>query len=217
MEIIDLTYSIHEKMLTFAAPWHPKVMIKQLGRLDVEGRETRQISFGTHTGTQVDAPLHFIKNGKSIDMISLDKLVGPVTIVDFSDLGEGAIVTKEMLEHNQINKKMIFKFGWSDKWNTEKFYSDWPHFSLDAAKYLLEHNIEFLGIDTPSPDDPNQKLDGGEGDSPIHKLLLADDVVIVEYIANLGHVKDYIGWNIAALPLKIQGADGSPARVFIFR
>lgn len=59
-KIVDLTHSIKEGMTTFDAHWHPFVSIKQIGRIGFEGRETREITFGTHTGTHVDAPLHFI-------------------------------------------------------------------------------------------------------------------------------------------------------------
>ena len=63
-KIIDLTHTIEEGMTTFESSWHPLVSIKQLGRFGFEGRETRKLTMGTHTGTHVDAPLHFIKNGK---------------------------------------------------------------------------------------------------------------------------------------------------------
>ena len=74
MEFIDLSYNIEEGMLTFHTHWHPKVSIEQMGEIEKEGRESRKIIFGTHTGTHVDAPLHFIKNGNSIDKIPLEKL-----------------------------------------------------------------------------------------------------------------------------------------------
>ena len=104
-QIIDLTYDIEEGMTTFNAPWHPTVSIKQMGRIGMEGRETRKLSLGTHTGTHVDAPLHFIKNGTSIDKIPLSKLIGDITIIDYSSLEENKQITKEMLEKNKISKK----------------------------------------------------------------------------------------------------------------
>ncbi|MDP6560837.1 MAG: cyclase family protein, partial [Candidatus Binatia bacterium] len=76
-EIIDLTFPIHEGMQTFPVHWHPVVEITQLGRLDVEARETRKMVLGTHTGTHMDAPRHFIEGGKTIDEVTLDILVGP--------------------------------------------------------------------------------------------------------------------------------------------
>ena len=106
-QIIDLTYKIEEGMLTFAAPWHPPVSIKQMGRLNIEGRESRKISFGTHTGTHIDAPLHFIQDGITIDQIPLEKLIGDVTIIDFSNLLKNQAITKEMLEEKPLSKKIL--------------------------------------------------------------------------------------------------------------
>lgn len=203
-------------MLTFNAPWHPLVSIKQLGRIAVEGRESRKISFGTHTGTHVDAPLHFIKNGKSIEKIPLQKLLGEITIIDYSHLKKNDNVTKEMLNKIKITKKMLFKFGWGKYWGTKKFYVDYPHFTTDAAEYLVSKKVQLIGYDIPSPDNSRTKL-GSVEDSKIHKILLKNDVILVEYLANLDNVKEYDGWNIVVMPLRIVGADGSPARVLIFK
>jgi len=220
-EIIDLTYDLEEGMITFNAPWHPPFSITQLGRHDFEGRETRKVTFGTHTGTHTDSPLHFIKRGKSIEKIPLDKLIGEVTIVDFSQLGDNEAVTKKMLSDITITKRMLFKFGWGKCWNTKKFYQDYPFFSKEAAEYLVSLNVELIAMDTPSPDDSRIKLSGdvlgSDKDSPIHKIFLSNEVILVEYVANLDKVNDYTGWNIIVLPLRIKGADGSPARICIYK
>lgn len=223
MKFFDLTYDIHEGMLTFNAHWHPKVTITQMGHHEVEGRETKSITFGTHTGTQVDAPLHFIKGGKSIEQVPLEKLVGPVTILDFSHLGkiENGEVTKEMLQGKNLGKKVLFRFGWGKHWNTPKFYSGYPFLAEDTARYLVTAGVEMVALDTASPDDGRIKLAGNvlgsEKDSPVHKILLSAGIALVEYVANLDKLDDLEGWNIAALPLRIRGGDGSPARVYLFK
>lgn len=220
-EIIDLTYDMEDGMTTFSAPWHPRFSLTQMGRHGFEGRETRKVSFGTHTGTHTDAPLHFVKNGKSIEKVPLDKLVGEVTIVDFSHLEDNETITKEMMASINITKRMLFKFGWGKYWGTRKFYKDYPFFSKGAAEYLVSKNVELIAMDTPSPDDSHIKLEentlGSDKDSPIHKIFLNNGIALVEYIANLDKVKDYEGWNIIVTPLRIKGADGSPSRVFIYR
>lgn len=216
-EIIDLTYNIEEGMLTFNAPWHPHVSIKQLGRIGLEGRETREITFGTHTGTHMDAPLHFIKNGGSIEKIELSNLIGDVSIVDFSTVTYENPVTKEMLEQIKISERMIFKFGWGIHWGDSQFYADWPYFTKEAARYLVDNGMKVMGLDTPSPDDCKNKL-GTDEDSPIHKILLGQNIVLVEYLANLDLVDaSFTDWNLIALPMNLKGADGAPARVCIYR
>lgn len=215
-KFVDLTYNVEEGMTTFNAPWHPRVSIEQLGRHGFEGRETRKIRLGTHTGTHVDAPLHFIKGGKSVDEIPLDKLIGEVTIIDFSYLKDNEPVTKDMLDNILITKRILFKFGWGKYWNNKKYYVNYPFFTKESAEYLVSRKVQMIALDTPSPDDSRIKF-GGDEDSPIHKILLGKGIILVEYIANIENVNDYNGWNILVMPLKIKGADGSPARVCIYK
>lgn len=215
-EILDLTYNIEENMTTCYMPWHSKVKIEQLGRHNIEGRETRRVILGTHTGTHIDAPLHFLKKGKSIDQIPLNLLVGDVSIIDLSFLNENQAVTKEILLKIKITPKMIFKFNWSRNWESDKFYKGYPFFSFEAASYLIQKGVKLVAMDTPSPDDSRIRL-GSEEDSKIHKLFLKNNVILIEYLNNLEKLKNCKGWKIIAMPLKIKGADGSPARVCIYK
>jgi arylformamidase len=220
-QIIDLTYPIHEGMTSFAAAWHPGVSITQIGRHGFEGRETRKISFGSHTGTHVDAPLHFVSQGLSIDSVSLKILFGEISILDFSHLGKNEAVSYKMLTKIKFKKRILIKFGWGKYWNSKYFYKDYPYISKEAAQYLIKKGVIMIGMDTPSPDDSRIQLSGeilgSESDSPIHKLFLRNNIILVEYIANLDLIKSYAGWNIIAFPLKLKGVDGSPARVCIFK
>jgi arylformamidase len=219
-EIIDLSYEINENMLTFSAPWHPKVEISQLGKISEVGRETRKLTLGSHTGTHVDAPLHFIKNGNSIDSIPLSALLGPVTIINFTHLSENECVTVEMLTKIKVTKRIIFNFGWGKYWATDKFYKNYPFFSAEAVQYLISKKVKLIGLDTPSPDDGRIDIKGvlnTPKDSPMHKLFLLNKVILVEYLANLDTIKDTKNWNICVMPLKIKGGDGSPARICLFR
>lgn len=216
-KILDLTYCIEEGMTTFGAPWHPLVSIQQVGRHGFEGRETRKVEFGTHTGTHMDAPLHFVSQGAGIDAIPLERMVGEVAIVDFSHLKENEAITRGMLENIPIMKRMLFRFGWGRHWNTKKFYRDYPFFSTEAAEYLVSKKVEMVCMDTPSPDDSRAKLGGGDEDSPVHKIFLRNGVVLVEYVANLDKVDPLPGWSIIVLPLKIKGADGSPVRACLYK
>lgn len=220
-KIIDLTYDIEEGMTTFDSNWHPKVSITQIGRLNFEGRETRKITCGSHTGTHIDAPLHFINNGVSIEKISLNKLIGDVSIIDFSNLKKNDVVTADMLKKYSLKKKILFNFGWGKYWNCKKFYKDYPFFSIDAANYLVDFELDLIGMDTPSPDDSRIQLDGdmlgSSSDSPIHKIFLNNGIILLEYVANLDSIINLNNWNIVVMPLKIKGSDGAPARVCVYK
>ncbi|KAA0205576.1 cyclase family protein [Candidatus Uhrbacteria bacterium] len=219
--IVDLTYEMYAGMPTFNAPWHTKIEIEQMGTIETVGRETRKLTIGTHTGTQIDAPLHFIPNGMPIHRVPLDRMFGRVQIMDCSDLGENEELAIDRIAGNIKEKKVLFRFGWSKYWETDKFYNGYPFISEAAAKYLVDLNVDLVGFDTPSPDDSRTVLRGdilgSHRDSPIHKILLGAGIPLLEYLANLDSVTDLEGWALAAVPLKIRGADGSPARAFLFR
>lgn len=213
MQLIDLTLTIDNECMTCNAPWHEKVEISRLGMLDEVGRNTSKFRLGSHTATHMDAPLHFFEGAASIDEVDLQKCIGPVTCVDMTHIKAGETVQLKDVEHLKVTERMLFAFGWYKNWKTENFYKGFPFFSEEAINYLVENGMVFMAMDTPSPDDGSaiQKLD----DSPMHKILLKKGVVIVEYL-NQTELIDYDkAYEIMALPLKIKGADGAPARVVL--
>ncbi len=215
-EYVDLTYPIRDGMPSFSAPWHATVEVKRLGRIEEVGRETRSIRVGTHSGTHVDAPLHFVHGGAGIDTIALEVLVGPVQIVDLTHVPFGAEVSAVELGPSHLSKRLILRYGWGCKWGGDAFYREVPYLSLEAADRILEEGVLLIGMDTPSPDSIG--LVGPlETDSPVHKRLLKAGVVVVEYLANLDSLPDLQGWTLVALPMLVAGGDGAPARVFLAR
>lgn len=106
MKIIDLTHAIQKGMPTFKAHWHTPVSITQMGRIEVEGRETRKLVLGTHTGTHVDAPLHFTPGGNTIDKLPLNRLIGDVSIIDFTHFTENQMVTCDDIAALTITDRM---------------------------------------------------------------------------------------------------------------
>jgi arylformamidase len=216
LDIVDLTYNLEAGMPTFTAPWHPAVTVSQMGHIDIEGRTTHSFTLGTHTGTHIDAPLHFIEHGKGIEAISLHKLIGPVSIVDCTHLEKNQVVTLDFLKQFPVTTRMIFKFGWEQFWKTPQFFQDWPFFTNDAAQYLVDNGLELIGLDTPSPDDSRIPFKS-EHDSQVHKIFLSHEVVILEYVANLSNVTQLDGWTLIVMPLKLKGLDGAPSRVCLIR
>ncbi|MBF0611766.1 MAG: cyclase family protein [Magnetococcales bacterium] len=213
--MIDLTFPICEGMQTFAAPWHPLVEITQMGRHGIENRETRKLVIGTHTGTHVDAPLHFIRRGSTVDQIPLDVLIGPATVVDLSDSLNGEAITPEKLTERVNNRsweRLLLRFDWDNRWMTNAYYEQHPFLEENTARLLVEKGCRLLAMDTPQADNP---LNGRQSqkDSPIHKILLGSGVILVEYLCHLNHLTRSEVTFIAA-PLKILGGDGSPARCF---
>ncbi len=213
MKIIDLSLPIEEGMMTFPTHWHPVVEITILGRHGIEGRETRKIVLGTHIGTHADAPRHFIPNGRTIDEVPLEVLIGPATVADFTGcppLHEIDIPELKQKLPGKIPARLILRTNWSDHFGHLKFYNEYPFLSENAAQWLVDQGVRLIAMDTPSPDNPAHSR-GTPKDSPNHKVLLGAQVVLVEYLTNLKSLTAS-EVELIVLPLKLKGCDGSPAR-----
>ena len=213
MKIIDLSLPIEEGMMTFPTHWHPVVEVTVLGRHGIEGRETRKIVFGTHTGTHADAPRHFNPNGGTIDEIPLDVLIGPAIVADFTGcraLQEIDVTDLQRRLSGKVPARLILRTGWSEHFGNMKFYNEYPFLSENAAKWLVGQGVRLIGMDTPSPDNPAHSR-GSAKDSPNHKVLLGAGVVLVEYLGNLKAISAS-SVELIVLPLKLKGCDGSPVR-----
>ena len=214
-KIIDLTFPVFEGMMTYPACWHQKVEIAKLGEIRTVGRETCKIILGSHTGTHIDAPAHFISNSYGIDKLPLDVLIGKALIVDFKKYRgrkEIALSDLKMKIKRQKNiERIIFRYDWSEEWGQKTYYINYPYLSLEACNYLIDLGVKLVGMDTPSPDGPPNDLE----DSPNHKLFLKNNIVLVEYLCNLKSLRKPNIFLIA-LPLKIKDTDGSPARVVAY-
>lgn len=211
--IIDLTMTLREGIMTFPVHWHPVVEITQLGRFEVEGRETRKVTLGTHTGTHVDAPRHFVPGGTTIEHTDLEIYYGPARLLDFTDLPDKTEITKEMLVERvgeNFPPRLIFRYDWDRRLNNLEYYSHHSYLSEEACEWIVAQGIRLVGFDAPMPDDPRNGR-GSEKDSPNHTILLGAGVAILEYLVNLSKipVPDFI---LSALPLKIDRGDGAPVR-----
>lgn len=208
--IVDLTMDICDGMLTYPAHWHPRVEVNQLGRHGVEGRETRRLVMGTHTGTHIDAPRHFIRDGVTVDLIPLVQLNGPAILLDFTQRPVQEI-TKEMVVNavaGRVCGRVLMRFDW-DKFNdSSAYYRDHPYLTTEAAQWLIDRGCALLGMDTPSPDM------SGDEKMFVHKRFLGQGVVLVEYLTGLSALPMEMSFHLTVAPLKLKGCDGAPARVF---
>lgn len=213
MDWMDLTYTIDDKCMTCGTPWHVKPSVERLGTIEEVGRNTSVIRLGSHTATHLDSPLHFFDGCYGVEEIPLHKLCGKIQVVDLSFKEAGSVVTMEDMRGITPTPKMLFKFLWYRNWGKDIFYKGFPYFSLEVLEWLVSNGLEMLALDTPSPD--SGASIGEKDDSPGHKLLLKNRIVIVEYLTQTEALEPSKCYEIAALPLKLKGSDGSPARVII--
>lgn len=214
--IIDLSMTIEEGMQTFCAHWHPFVEITQMGRHGIENRETRKLVLGTHTGTHMDAPRHFVRDGETAENISLDCLVGPATVLDFSTAADFKELHPEDLEKaigSYSKERLIFRFDWDARaLGTNRYYTDHPFLSEQACEWLVHNGCRLIALDTPQPDNPKNGR-GAEKDAPNHRILLGSNTIIVEYLVNIREIKQP-EVELVVAPIKIKEGDGAPARCF---
>lgn len=165
------------------------------------------IKLSVHTGTHVDAPLHFLKNGKSVDQLSLDTLIGRVRVLD---VGEVDVIDSALLQSLSIDsdiQRLLFKTKNSSLWNTKtEFEPNFVALSADAAQWLVEKQFILVGIDYLS-------IQRFYDNSDTHVILLNAEVVIIEGL-NLIDVPEG-DYELICLPIKLQGVEGAPSRVIL--
>ncbi|MBF0708057.1 MULTISPECIES: cyclase family protein [Bacillales] len=163
-----------------------------------------RLSLDVHTGTHVDAPLHMMNDGATIESINQEDLVGKAKVIDVTNV-KGAISDKDIeAEDIQEGDFILFK---SQNSFEEEFNFDFVFVGEDAARYLAERNIRGVGVD-------GLGIERSQPEHPTHRSLFEKDVIIMEGL----RLKDVAAgeYFMVAAPLKLQGTDASPARVLLF-
>lgn len=213
MSIIDLTMDIASGMKTCKTAWHSDVKVEVMGSIQEVGRNTRRIVLGSHSGTHMDAPLHFMEGGIGIDQLNLEAMCGDVNILDLSYCGPRTVVTPDMLDENLLSERILLKYGWYTMWETAEYYEGFPILSIEAAQKIVHAGVKFIAMDTPSLDSARAIQE--KDDSPVHKYFFKHNVIIVEYLTNTDAINRHKQYEIFALPLKVAGSDGAPCRVIL--
>ena len=216
-KIIDLSLPLQDGMITYPPSYHQRFESAILGRIAIEGRETRKFTMGSHCGTHIDAMKHFLKNGKSIDQLPIENLVGVAQLVNLGKLAPGTVIEADFLKSLLPDKKidrLVLRTDWSRFFNTAQYYQNWPYLSQECTQMLVELEIKLLAIDFPSPDSVYYG-DNCSLDCPNHKTLFSKEIILVEYLYNLKRLPSGDIYFIA-LPLKLIDFDGAPARVVAY-
>ncbi len=165
------------------------------------------IDLGVHTGTHMDAPLHFLPEGACMDEMPLEATVGPARVIEIHD--PVAVTQEELMAHHvRAGERILLKTANSTRaWEYNGFYEDFVYIAHDAAEYLAGIGIRTVGIDYLS-------VGGYRKDSlETHTALLRAGIWIIEGL-NLKHIVPG-EYDLICLPLKIEGAEGAPARAIL--
>jgi kynurenine formamidase len=217
---IDLTHPLADSSVQ-PYPGDPVYICHPHATVPKDGYSVHHLSLCSHTGTHIDAPSHFVADGKTIDQIPLSTLTGPAVVVD---LTRKQLRDRQVIEWDDIQEYapqmregviLLLYTGWSQYWGTQKYYEH-PYLSRDAAKRVLESGVKVLGLDMLNPDEtPYNGAESIHGFG-VHQEILGAGCVIAENLTNLQAICDgpYV---IALIPLNLVGSDGSPVRALAWK
>ena len=193
-------------------PGDPSPSFKKYSTLQKDGVNLTKFTMGSHTGTHLDAPRHFIRGGIGIDSIPPDRLIGEGYVADLSKKPIGSGITSQDLRRELDGKVvkddiLVVYTGCSEHWGDAAITRGYTYLTGDAADYLVSKRVRAVGIDFLSV----EKFSAQE---PVaHKTLLGNGIFIIESLSKA--VKQFVGKRILVIcmPIKLQDGDGAPARV----
>lgn len=229
--IVDLGHAFGEETLYWPARPAPRFELEQLAHGDTPGGyfyAANRFCAPEHGGTHLDAPIHFARDGMTIDELPLTQLVAPALRIDVREqagkdrsyrLRVDDILAFER-QHGRIapGTIVLLQTGWSRFWPNRAQYLgsaspddpsglDFPSYGAEAARLLVEERkVALLGVDTASIDFGRSK------DFLVHRIAAAGNVAGLENLANLDQLPAS-GFTVIALPIKIRGGSGGPVRV----
>lgn len=214
--IVDLSIPLGPETQVY--PDDPVPSFRPAFRIETDRFNVLTIELGTHSGTHVDAPYHFVADGARVEELDPRLFVGPGVIADVTGLEDRAPIGWERLapyaEHLRPGTILALRTGWSElHYGTERYF-DHPYLSEEACERVLDLGVRTLAVDTLDPDETI--LDGREPAWDVHRLVLGTGGVIAENLTNPGAVT-FDDPVLCLLPLRLSGdADGSPCRAVAF-
>lgn len=203
---IDISVTIKSGMVHW--PDNPEIKVGKM--LDMERGDVCNVStlsLGSHTGTHMDAPRHFFRDGKTLDRMPLEATIGPARVIEIKD--REAVKVEEIRNARiKAGERILFKTRNSRQaWKTDEFDEDFVYISRDAAAFLARAKVMTVGIDYLSVG--GFKKDGVE----THHALLGAGIWVIEGL-NLGKIKPG-RYELCCLPIKVLDSDGAPARALL--
>jgi arylformamidase len=209
MRTYDVSLTITPSMPVW--PGDPTITLKRVQKIeDGANANVSRMELGVHTGTHVDAPYHFLKDGSTVEKMPLSVLIGRAYVAHIPDSVD--LIKVEHLEAAGIpprTRRVLFRTRNSKIWTKEYREFDKGYVSLDvtAAEYLVKHGVKLVGVDYLS-------VAPFGNTRPTHVALLKAGIVVIEGL-NLAQVSKG-RYNLFCLPLKLDKADGAPARAVLF-
>ena len=207
-KLVDLTMPFSSR--TIPVPGHPQPEFEPLHEIERDGLRNTIMRLSLHTGTHIDAPSHFIADGKAIDEIAIDRFHRRGVRLDLTAAAPGEPITLRQLEKAGFDAAaargsiLLLASGWSDRsWTTPDLYGDNPFLAEDAAAAVAEAQPSALGlyfaVDEQRP-------------WPNHTIIMGAEVPLIENLMGLPELPPD-DFEVIAFPLRLAGENGGPARV----
>lgn len=199
MKFIDLTHTFKDDMPVW--PGDPKPSLKQVVFIQKDTFNDHKLETVMHIGTHIDAPLHMIEGGRMINEFPIDKFIGRGVLIDVrgKDKIDGSVLDDEIKEGSVV---LLFT-GMGEKYHSEEYWT-YPEVMEDFVQKLVDMKVKMVGMDILGPDH----------DQPwsVHKILLSNEILILENLTNLDQLLGEKDFEVIALPAKLK-ADAAPVRV----
>jgi len=206
MTWLDISVGLSDGMVRW--PSNPPVSIKRVQDMDHGGHSNVSLlSFGSHTGTHVDAPIHFLNRLPGVDKMPPDATVGPARVVAIEDPNVIDVPELEKARPER-GERLLFKTRNSPRcWKEPRFVEDFVYLTTEGGRYLVDRGVRTVGVDYLSVG--GYKKNGGE----LHRLLLEAGVWVIEGLDLTAAAPG--AYELLCLPLKIVDGDGAPARALL--
>jgi arylformamidase len=208
VKLVDVSVPIRDAMTVYRG--NPPVRIRPAMTLRRDGVNLSELCLGSHTGTHVDAPSHFIRGGMGVDGLALDRFIGPAWVADLRRV-KGGINALDLAKARipRGSRRVLLRTSNSRWWHPARaFRTDFVYLAADGADWLVKRGVQLVGIDYLS-------IEGyGVPGAPTHKRLLGAAIPILEgldlFNARPGR------WQMAAFPLRIQDGDAGLTRAILW-
>jgi len=206
VQVVDLTHYIYSEMPVYPGTEPPAFSTPCT--IEKSGFTETKIALYSHTGTHIDAPAHIIPGAKTLDQLNIDHYLGQACMLDLKSLNKPTIDIADLKPNEDLmgkNAYVVLHTGWNQFWHKGGYFEEYPVLSTEAATWISGFRLKGLGIDMIS-------IDGeGTSDFPVHRILLEQNILIIENLTNLQGLPG-MGFSFSCLPLKFENADGSPVR-----
>lgn len=196
MALFDITRPLGPGSIVFPGDPAPEITTSVSG-----GYTMTRLLITSHTGTHLDAPLHALAKGPSLDEVPLDRLIVPARVINVTV----PLITCDIIRGSGWTggEGLLIRTPFS---HATSFSPDYPVLSPDAVRVLCETGVPVLGTDCPSPEPP-------DSEGSVHRALLGAGIPILEML-DLGPVLPGL-YLLIALPIRLAGADGAPVRAVL--